>query len=382
MKEKRSILVSFVAMILILTTILGCNFQALFTPQNTSFDEAMLMMIASREILGLYIPTETGTASAPMGGIVLVSQTASIQGDSKQQLNEQLALTQEFTRLANEAQRKGNEYLTNFFTSKANEHRLLAESLEKRRADWRRDHRFFYQVRRGMRSFSRALGNIIDFAAQAVFTSIQNRIQFYVNEIRAFLANPIRYTFDLALNRQLQIIKSQLIDRLGPFFGQRAYDLINIEQTAWNIEGNIFNRKTPQKTQTQANSQQVEQVETEDVPDSATLPPSLNESETVIIGNWHGTACDEAEGTYQYRWSVDLIQDPETDQFMGTIKFHACPGGGRVLYRVIGEPTTDPTVTLRGVKMDGGGDLYFNSPETTSFTVNLNNGAVTPNLGN
>jgi len=183
------------------------------------------------------------------------------------------------------------------------------------------------------------------------------------------LANPIRYTFDLTLQRQLEIVKNQLTSRLGPFFGQRAYDLLKIDQTAWTIERRLFVRKTQSSKATL-------------IPNQVVSTPPLTETLTTFSGNWHGSDCEETEDDYRYRWSLELFQDPETDQFMGTIRFHACPGGGRVLYRVIGQPTTGRTITLSGIKEDGRGDLYANSPETMVFKFNTKKITVLPNLSN
>jgi hypothetical protein len=386
MKKARSLLMTIVALVFIATSLLGCNFPVYFQPTNSSFDEATLMMVASRSILDLYIPADESMTSSTQGGVVLASMLNLTQAGSKQQLNEQLALSEEFLRMARSAREKGNDTAALIFEAKADEHKYMADQLEKKRADWRRNRRFFYQVNRGvraigrgLRSFGHAIGNIIEFGVQAVFANIQNQIAFYVNEIRAFLANPIRYAFDLSLTRQLEIIKNQFTSRLGPFFGQRVYELLNVEGQAWHIERHLFTRKT-QPSRPSAQGQKVTEAVTEAVPEAETTAQPVTVGETTIIGNWHGAACDEAEGTFQYRWSVDLIQDPDTDQFVGTIKFHACPGGGRVLYRVLGEPTTDSVVTLTGIKKEGGGDLYANSPATTTFTVNLNNGSVSPNL--
>lgn len=372
MKKFRHFNLAISVLFVVATVTLSCNFPVYFKPRNSSFDEAALMMIASRSMLGLYTPVDE-MAQPPLqeqpNAVELISW---FQEGSKQQLNEQLALQAEFQRLANAAKEKGNQYLVNFYSSKAEEHAVLAAQLEKKRADWRRNHRFFYVIKRGARAFGHAIGNIIEFVGQAVINNIRNQIAYYVNEIKSFLANPIRYTFDLSLQRQLQIIKNQLTTRLGPFFGQRAYDLLNIDQSAWNIERRIFGSKT-RKTPTQSAASAVNPTE------EATTLSSNGVGEATVIGDWHGPACDEAEGTFQYRWSIDLIQDPETNQYLGTIKFHACPGGGRVLYRVLGEPSTDAEVTLSGVKKEGGGDLFANTPDMATFSINLNTGELSPN---
>ncbi len=99
-----------------------------------------------------------------------------------------------------------------------------------------------------------------------------------------------------------------------------------------------------------------------------------------VVGGWYGPACDEAEGTYNFRWSVDLMKNPQTGQLKGTVKFHDCPGGGRVLYTVVGNNPTGGVYTLTGQKMDGGGDLLSSAPETSTFTFDSSKGQISPNL--
>jgi hypothetical protein len=119
------------------------------------------------------------------------------------------------------------------------------------------------------------------------------------------------------------------------------------------------------------------------LPNNPVIPQPVKGEDTSsykVIGGWYGPACDEAEGTYIYRWSVDLMQDPATGQYVGTVKFHACPGGGRVLYRVIGDPQSSQSITLTGEKRDGGGDLLGSAPDLNTFTLDLDTGKITPNL--
>jgi hypothetical protein len=97
-------------------------------------------------------------------------------------------------------------------------------------------------------------------------------------------------------------------------------------------------------------------------------------------GNWHGVECAEAEGTYIYRWSVDLLNDPSTGGVKGTVKFHNCPGGGRVLYSVAGNLPTDSVYTLTGERRDGGGTLFNSSAENFIFTFDSTSNTIEPNL--
>lgn len=108
--------------------------------------------------------------------------------------------------------------------------------------------------------------------------------------------------------------------------------------------------------------------------------PPASASPATVVGGWYGAYCDEAEGTFYYRWSVDLMQNPADGSYAGTVKFHNCPGGGRVAYRVTGPAQPGLLITLTGVKKDGGGDLYKNAAETLAFSFDLSSGQITPNL--
>jgi hypothetical protein len=110
-------------------------------------------------------------------------------------------------------------------------------------------------------------------------------------------------------------------------------------------------------------------------------PPNQGDTSTgVVVGGWYGPACDEAEGTFIYRWSVDLMKNSQTGQLKGTIKFHNCPGGGRVLYTVTGDPPAGTAYTLPGQKMEGGGDLFGSAPDTVTFMFDSSTGQISPNL--
>jgi len=97
-------------------------------------------------------------------------------------------------------------------------------------------------------------------------------------------------------------------------------------------------------------------------------------------GNWHGVPCAEAEGTFLYRWSVDLLFNPDTGGVKGTLKFHDCPGGGRVLYTVEGNLPANSVYTLNGEKQEGGGDLFDSSPENLIFTFDSSTVTIDPDL--
>lgn len=114
-------------------------------------------------------------------------------------------------------------------------------------------------------------------------------------------------------------------------------------------------------------------------PSNETTQPVV--SEIKVIGGWYGPACDEEEGTFIYRWSVDLMEGPPSGGFIGVAKFHDCPGGGRVSYYLIGDPQTGNIINLFGEKTEnGGGDLFASAEQTINFTFDLTTGKITPNL--
>jgi hypothetical protein len=119
----------------------------------------------------------------------------------------------------------------------------------------------------------------------------------------------------------------------------------------------------------------------EDDSDSVAPPKKGETGGAEVIGGWYGAFCNEAEGTYLYRWSVDLMQNPQTGEIVGTVKFHDCPDGGRVRYYVSGDSQNGPVYQLSGVKKsDGGGKLMESSPESVDFTFDSDSGQLTPNL--
>jgi len=132
----------------------------------------------------------------------------------------------------------------------------------------------------------------------------------------------------------------------------------------------------------ETNNSESKPSETPQIDQSTTtvfIKPVVNEIK--VIGGWYGPACDEEEGTFIYRWSVDLMEDPSSGNFIGTAKFHDCPGGGRASYYLTGEPQTGNIINLVGEKTDnGGGDLFGSAAQTIDFTFDLKTGKLTPNL--
>lgn len=89
-----------------------------------------------------------------------------------------------------------------------------------------------------------------------------------------------------------------------------------------------------------------------------------------LTGIYHGGRCAESE-TEPYRWELNLIQEA-TGYVSGTLYFHNCPGGGAVRYVVSGtQEAGKPTVTLKGVKTGGRGDLESTSAYQVDFTFGL-----------
>ena len=100
--------------------------------------------------------------------------------------------------------------------------------------------------------------------------------------------------------------------------------------------------------------------------------------DTTFFGDYHGAECAEAEGTFKYEWSVNLFFDPTKNKVVGAVKFHECPGGGRVLYSVTGEILNENLIVLDGEKQSGAGDLFNNSPQTKKFNFNPEVGEIVP----
>ena len=93
----------------------------------------------------------------------------------------------------------------------------------------------------------------------------------------------------------------------------------------------------------------------------------------------HGSVCEEAEGNYNFTQQVDIFCDATTLECAGTMKYHNCPGGGRVLYHTTGQIQADGNnITLTGTKKDGGGGLYTASPDTRLFYIRINEGILEP----
>ncbi len=101
----------------------------------------------------------------------------------------------------------------------------------------------------------------------------------------------------------------------------------------------------------------------------------------LLEGSWHGDACEQGEGTYLYRWQLDLAKDPTSGQIVGTLKFHKCPNGGRVLYRVVYESTSGSKITLAGALIEASGDLSASAPPNQEFTFYKDSVIIEPNLG-
>ena len=98
------------------------------------------------------------------------------------------------------------------------------------------------------------------------------------------------------------------------------------------------------------------------------------------IRDYYGPACpDGEEENAPYRWSVEMLIDPKNNVYEGTIKFHNCPGGGRVSYRVSGS-SDGSLLHLTGDLVDGGGDLSTTAPMQQTFIFDPATGVIEPNL--
>lgn len=113
--------------------------------------------------------------------------------------------------------------------------------------------------------------------------------------------------------------------------------------------------------------------------ETADEPPASEESSEstspLIFHDWYGPACEEMEGTFPYFWEIHLVENPETGGVNGTIKYHNCPGGGRVLYTVSGTQNDEGLFLLQGTKKTGGGALYNDSSDTRTFTFDPTSGS-------
>ena len=98
-----------------------------------------------------------------------------------------------------------------------------------------------------------------------------------------------------------------------------------------------------------------------------------------LLGDWYGDKCIDSDvGTFAYNWSVNLFINEKTGKIAGTLKFHNCPGGGKVLYVVTGLENNDGILSLNAIKKTGGGELYNNSPDSKIFYFDPSEGIFTP----
>lgn len=93
---------------------------------------------------------------------------------------------------------------------------------------------------------------------------------------------------------------------------------------------------------------------------------------TNFAGVWHSeTSCREEDATshWAYTWTIKLVQ--VGDAIKGVIFFHACPGGGRVIYEVSGKATTKNSVLLDGAVLPNtrAGGLGKNAKASRKFTI-------------
>lgn len=236
--------------------------------------------------------------------------------------------------------------------------------------------------------------NIVKEILNTVFPGMDQGFE-YADKINDF-AEFVRNFYNDPTSALVYTVKGQIEEEIKNQIKEQFMDLFPDvdEDQADEIAGHIMDQinEIQEAQEELAEALQEEQEEQEEEMDEQAsepiiLPPdSTLETETFIDGDvtytffeGHGSYCDEAEGTYIYRWSIDLMQEVEAKQVLGTVKFHDCPGGGRILYRVEGFVNEDGTFSLSGTKKDGGGALYSNAPGTTQFNFNPTTGVISPN---
>jgi hypothetical protein len=215
-----------------------------------------------------------------------------------------------------------------------------------------------------------------------------DKVNEFAEFVRDFYNDPTSALVDAVKGQIEDAVKNQIKEQFMDLFPEIE------EDQADEIAGHIMDQinEIQEAQEELAEELQEEQEEQEEEMDEQAsepiiLPPDTTlGTETFVDGDvtytffeGHGSYCNEVEGTYIYRWSLDLLQEVEAKQVLGTVKFHDCPGGGRVLYRVEGFVNEDGTFTLSGTKRDGGGDLYSKAPAATQFTFDPTTGVISPN---
>jgi hypothetical protein len=340
MNKRRKTIFFMLVILLLIFISLACSMNGQQTkPSNTSFDDAHLIMITARDILGEYDVEEV--ASVPDIGMVLVSAGKKVNPQSTlEQLNQQFALGLEYKRLAQKAEQSGNNVLAEKFYAKAEDCFNRALDLESERQEWRRRHRFNSVINRGVKKLGQVIGNTLDFVGTSAGQYVEAEINGYVDQVRSFLQNPIRYAFDIKMGNKLDIVKHQFTDRLGPFFGQRVYELIGIDEAAWAIEEEIFATNPPEKT-----AQQNSPTSNSETPQANQENASFSDlagkySGTTTIGQdwenaWNGTEIEnsmvldinrngEITGTIHYSWDEPWNEEEIPWQENGVGAMHYC----------------------------------------------------------
>ncbi len=164
---------------------------------------------------------------------------------------------------------------------------------------------------------------------------------------------------------EVETLTNDLVDQITQIIASQE----EMQQDLLSENENENDSKPPQISKTPVNSSLVA-LDTETFTENG---------QTYRFFEARGSRCDEAEGTFIYRWSLDLMQEVDRDLVMGTIKFHNCPQGGRVLYRVEGFVDDEGLFSMVGVRKDGGGELFDNSSPSVTFTFDPTSGLLTPN---
>jgi len=224
----------------LLLTLLACNLTGSSTSDLTSFDRAHLMMLTSRAMLGLY-DSESETASQFSGAVIPASgREPRLAAETLEEINQLKVLEREYLRMAELAERAGNTDLADSFRNKARYCGGDARVIDAQRRSWRYHHRFDNVIRRISRGLGHGIGEIITTTGDITVDSVRYTVKNYGDEIKQFIRNPVKYGINLAGQRQLDIIKHQFTDRLGPVLGGQVIRILRIDRISRQMESAIM----------------------------------------------------------------------------------------------------------------------------------------------
>lgn len=293
MTRAKSMLI--LAIVGILVTMLACNLPMFSNSGLTSFDQAHLMMLTSRGMLGLYDPDAEMTSSSSNVIRPVSFTNPQMAFSSLEEINQLKALEQEYKQMAAMAEKSGNTQLAETFISKAARCSADAGLLELDRESWRYHHRFDNVIRRISRGLGRGVGEIIGTTGDIAVDSVRYTVKNYGDEIKQFIRNPVKYGINLAGQRQLDIIKHQFTDRLGPVLGGQVIRILRIDRISHQMESAIMG---PDKQKT-ANAEKTKVAASAgQEPATSGDPPAAEEPKDMWYeakGNWQGAVIDTPE---------------------------------------------------------------------------------------